>query len=328
MQNELKTYLAPGRRVWTLLGRACWGLCLFGLLLASCHSRRSPIVEKKKPEIKASWPEAPVKKQPKTVQVPKDVRVGEYFTYIDSLVKAHDTLVPYGLSEHLLVRNNPWIIDTLANTDYYRMMARDSFVYDQRQMIVLPEGSTLVFPDSLKALKLLDAFAKTKIDVNIPEFTLRIFQDSTLLYRMPVRVGQDRQRYLKMGDRVTDLRTKTGKGTIVRHAKDPDFYNPVNGKRFYVTNRDDGRKTLMPQIPWIETEVNGIRNGQMIHPTTNPKSLGRAYSNGCIGTSEADAWIIYYHAPLGTKLEIRYDLETTDQDGNPVLLDDIYGMAD
>ena len=80
----------------------------------------------------------------------------------------------------------------------------------------------------------------------------------------------------------------------------------------------------MPVIPWIETEINGIRNGQMIHPTTNPETLGKAYSNGCIGVSESDAWIIYYHAPLNTALQIRYDLIILDEKGEKRELEDIY----
>ncbi|WP_339841673.1 L,D-transpeptidase [uncultured Maribacter sp.] len=262
------------------------------------------------------------------VQILKNIRVGDYFEFMDSVVSKYDSLVPYSLSEHLLVRNNPWIIDTLANTDYYRMMARDSFVYDQKQMIVLPKGSQLKIPDSLSACKLLEDFSNTEIDVNIPEYKLRIFQDSILLYSFPVRVGQYRERYLKFGDRVTDLRTKTGKGSIVKHVKHPDFYNPVNGNRFYVTRRDDGKTTMMPQIPWIETEINNIRNGQMIHPTTNPNTLGKAYSNGCIGVGEADAWTIYYHAPLGTKLRIRYDLETYDEGMVISVFKDVYNLTD
>lgn len=265
--------------------------------------------------------------EPTLIQISKDIRVGKYFQFMDSVVGKYDSIVPYDLSEHLLVRNNPWIIDTLENTDYYRMMARDSFVYDQKQMIVLPKGSQLTIPDSLSACKLLEAFSNTEIDVNIPEYKLRIFQDSTLLYEFPVRVGQFRERYLKFGDRVTDLRTKTGKGTIVKHVKHPDFYNPVNGKRFYVTRRDDEKTTMMPQIPWIETEINNVRNGQMIHPTTNPKTLGKAYSNGCIGLGEADSWRVYYYAPLGTKLRIRYDLETYDEGMVISVLRDIYHLA-
>jgi L,D-transpeptidase ErfK/SrfK len=127
---------------------------------------------------------------------------------------------------------------------------------------------------------------------------------------------------------VTDLRTKIGKGRIIDHVKHPEFYNPVDGKQFYVTKRDDGKITIMPQIPWIETEINSIRNGQMIHPTTNPKTLGKAYSNGCIGTKEADAWIIYYHVPLGTKIKIRYDLENYEEGLVISVLKDIYDIND
>lgn len=80
----------------------------------------------------------------------------------------------------------------------------------------------------------------------------------------------------------------------------------------------------MPQIPWIETEINGIRNGQMIHPTTYPRTLGKATSNGCIGARESDAWVINYYAPLETAIAIRYDLEITKANGNKVKLKDIY----
>ncbi|WP_339627821.1 L,D-transpeptidase [uncultured Maribacter sp.] len=297
-------------------------------LFISCDFSNSSSLEKEQTTSTIAIPHIKKVSSHKQLIVAKNIRLGKYFEFMDSVVSKYDSLVPYELSEHLLVRNNPWIIDTLANTDYYRMIARDSFVYDQRQMIVLPKGSQLNIPDSLSACKLLDNFFNTELDVNIPEYKLRIFQDSILLYTFPVRVGQFRERYLKFGDRVTDLRTKTGIGSIVKHVKHPDFYNPVDGKRFYVTRRDDGKTTMMPQIPWIETEINNVRNGQMIHPTTNPNTLGKAYSNGCIGVREADAWIIYYYAPLGTKLRIRYDLETYDEGKVIFVLRDIYNLID
>ncbi|WP_236631053.1 MULTISPECIES: L,D-transpeptidase [Zobellia] len=323
LDSKKRIYGLVPKSIWILLGVLV--LCVEG-----CHNRGSATMATKA-DIHQGKPMPLPHKKAKTyedIHISRNIKVAEYFEYLDSLVQRYDSLVPYPLSEHLLVRNNPWIIDTLANTDYYRMMARDSFVYDQRQMIILPEGSVLHLPDSAKACRLLDDFAHTEIDVNIPEFKLRIFQDSVLLHTFPVRVGQNRQRYLKMGDRITDLRTKTGEGSIIRHAKHPDFYNPVNGHQFYVTKRDDGKLTQMPQIPWIETEINGIRNGQMIHPTTNPKSLGKAYSNGCIGTREADAWVIYYYAPLGTRLKIRYDLETYFEGSVISVLKDIYGLEE
>ncbi len=145
----------------------------------------------------------------KEISIPKYIFVGDYFGYIDSLVQRYDSLVPYPLSEHLLVRNNPWVIDTLANTDYNRRMEKDSFIYDQRQQIVLPKGLTLKLPDSTKACRMLEEFAHTEIDINMPEFRIRIFQDDILLYTSPIRVGQNRKRYLKLlADHITHHRAQ------------------------------------------------------------------------------------------------------------------------
>ncbi|MBT8257538.1 MAG: L,D-transpeptidase [Bacteroidia bacterium] len=258
------------------------------------------------------------------VVIKKDVTIANYFQYMDSLVNKFDSLCLFPINEHLIVRNNPWIIEKLANTDYYRMMARDSFIYDQREMVILKKNDTLKIPGLQKALKIDSIFQRTHIDVNIPEFKLRIFLDNMMLHEFPIRVGQNRKRFLEMNQRMTDLKTQTGTGTIIRHSRDPDYYNPVDGKQFYFTKRDDDRVTHMPIIPWIETRIDDIQNGQMIHPTTNPDTLGKAYSNGCIGTREADAWIIYYYAPIGTAITIRYDLDISDGNGNMLKLEDIY----
>ena len=301
------------------------------LLIVSCSvnrpiSPKNTTIEKSNSPVLKVGEQKNISKKAKPIQayVIRHITVGQYFRFMDSLASKYDSLVPYALSEHVLVRANPWIMDTLANTDYYRQMALDSFVYDQSKMIVLKAHDSLLIPDTVEGQRLIRDMEHTWIDVNIPEFKLRIYQDSLLLYTFPVRVGQHRKRYLAMGDRITDLRTKTGKGKIVRLERNPDFYNPVTGKRFYVTKRDDKKTTIMPVIPWIETEINGIRNGQMIHPTTNPETLGRAYSNGCIGVTEADAWIIYYHAPLNTPIQIRYDLTILDEKGEKRELEDIY----
>ena len=263
----------------------------------------------------------------KTVSVTKSVKIANYFQYIDSIVKHYDSLTPYTLTEHLLVRANPWIIDTLQNTDYYRMMARDSFVYNQKELIVLRVGNTIKIPDSLKADELLKAFNNTQLDINIPEYKLRIYEDSILLYEFPIRVGKNQSKYLKMSGRIQDLRTKTGEGHIVNHVRNPRYVNPVNNHEYVVTKRDDEKVTKLPQIPFIETEINGLRYGQLIHPTTNPETLGKAYSNGCIGTNEADAWVIYYYAPLTTKIKIRYNLTAVNEDGETIVFKDIYGKS-
>ncbi|MFK7782666.1 L,D-transpeptidase [Psychroserpens sp.] len=259
-----------------------------------------------------------------TLLVKNHVLIENYFQYIDSLVIKHDSLTPYKLNEHLLVHANSWIIDTLQNTDYYRMMSRDSFVYDQKKMIVLPKGSVITIPDSIRAKKISSAFQKTKIDINIPEFKLRIYQDSILLYEFPIRVGRNEKKYLEMSGRIQDLKTKTGVGYIVNYNRNPRYVNPVNNHQYFVTKRDDKKVTKLPQIPFIETEINGIRNGQLIHSTTNPITLGKSYSNGCIGTKEADAWVIYYFAPLHTNIKIRYDLNIINELGETIVLENIY----
>lgn len=263
----------------------------------------------------------------RTISINDTIRIAGYFDFMDTLICTYDSLTDYPLSEHLLVHANPWIIDTLAHTDYYTMIKRDSFVYDQRSMIVLRPNDTLLVPNTLQAKTILETFAKTWIDVNLPEYTLRIYQDSLLLLSLPIRIGQNRSKYLKMADRITDLKTKTGKGHIVGFTKNPDFYNPVTGKKFRYTRRDDGNTSLMPQIPWIETEINGVKNGQLIHPTTNPETLQKAYSNGCIGVKEADAWLIYYYCPLGTPIQIRYELNIRNANGTMTLLEDIYNLG-
>lgn len=260
----------------------------------------------------------------KRILIQNEVLIEQYFNYVDSIIEIYQPVTSYDLTEHLLVRANPWIIDTLQNTDYYRMMAKDSFVNNQKKMIALPRGNTIIIPDSIQAKKISDTFEHILIDINIPEFKLRIYEDSVKLFEFPIRVGRNEKKYLEMSGRVQDLKTKTGKGSIVNHVRNPRYINPVNNLEYFVTKRDDGKVTKLPQIPFIETELNGVRHGQLIHPTTNPVTLGKAYSNGCIGTKESDAWVIYYYSPIGTKVNIRYDLNIINEVGDPIILKDIY----
>ena len=56
--------------------------------------------------------------------------------------------------------------------------------------------------------------------------------------------------------KIIDLKTKIGSGYIINQVRNPDYYNPVNGHQYFVTIRDDNKITAMPQIPFIETEIN------------------------------------------------------------------------
>ncbi len=107
--------------------------------------------------------------------VPRAIPVEGYFSFVDSVVAAYDSLVDYPLTEHILVHANPWIIDTLSETDYYRQMKRGKFVYDQRKAVVLRSGDTLRIPSRKEALTIQRYLRRTALDVNIPEFLLRIW---------------------------------------------------------------------------------------------------------------------------------------------------------
>ena len=257
-----------------------------------------------------------------------DITVEHYFQYLDSIVNKYDSITSYKLTEHVLVRANPWIINNLKSTDYYKMIEKGAFVYNQKEMVVIPKGTSITIPDEITATKIIDSFNRTRIDINIPEYKLRIFEDTTELYSFTVRVGRNEEKYLEMSGRIEDLKTKTGKGFIVNHIRNPRYVNPVTNLEYFVTKRDDERVTKLPQIPFLETEINGKRYGQLIHPTTNPVTLGKAYSNGCIGTKEEDAWVIYYYAPINTKISIRYNLKIKDINGKEITLDDIYHYSE
>jgi len=258
------------------------------------------------------------------IPVTQPVAIAGYFQFMDDLVQQYDSLVPYPLSEHLIVRANPWLLDTLENTDYYRQMERGNFVPDQRKMVVLQPGDTLLLPSPKTAETLISKIQNTRLDINIPAFQLRIIENDSILYTFPVRVGKKQDKFLAMVGREVDLRTQTGSGEIVRINRFPVFYDPVTGQEFKYTKRDDRKTTRMPQIPWLEPAIEGRRIGQMIHPTTNPKTLGKTASNGCIGTREADAWRIYYYAPVGTQVTIRYDLMEITAQGDTLRWNDVY----
>lgn len=274
----------------------------------------------------AVFPESPAVRDSSLLFVVKrDVKVKEYFAFMDSLVLLCDSLHDYPLTEHILVHANHFILDTLVSFDYYTQMSKGVFVEDQKELVVLHKGDTLIVPDSAQAVGIEQYLKRLTIDVNIPEFKLRILNADTVEYTFDVRVGKNQKKYLKNAGRRVSLRTPVGSGEIVRIAKDPWYINPVDGHRYSSTSRDDGRRTKLPQIPFLEPTIAGERKGSLIHPTTNPNTLGRASSNGCVGTREGEAWIVYYHAPLGTKVVFRYDLEVITAPGDTLYLNDIYG---
>jgi L,D-transpeptidase ErfK/SrfK len=302
-------------------------LSIVVLLSNSCKQKSSVEPESQKQADKVTQMVQPKPEPPQAkIVVPKDIVIGNFFQFLDTIVRQNDTLGSYPLTENLLLRANPWILDSLINTDYYIQMSFGNFVYDQKKMRVLKAGDTLLIPGPKTATALLEKMAKTWLDINIPAFELRIIEGDSMLFKVPVRVGKSKKKYLEAAGHTVDLRTRTGTGQIIRVNRYPIFIDPVSGKRFKFTKRDDHKTTLMPQIPWLEPIINGQRYGQMIHPTTNPRSLGKPTSNGCIGIGEANAWRLYFFAPIGTKVHIRFDLQEINAAGDTLNYENIYRL--
>jgi Uncharacterized protein conserved in bacteria len=306
---------------------ATWVMVLSSLLVWNCSTEPNLIDIDGLDSVSATRPVSKRKALMKVaVIVPRDITINHYFQFIDSLVSVYRTDDIPSLNEYILIHTNPWIIDTLRKTDYYIQKEKKYFLYDQSQAIVLHQGDSIIIPDRATIKKIDHEIKSIIIDVNIPEFKLRIFQNADAIFTCRVRVGRNDTAYLPLVGHVVDMKTPSGQGEIIRVEKRPTYVNPDTGEKFEMTKRDDGRVTKMPIIPWIEPTINGIRYGTMIHPTTNPRSLGRAVSHGCIGTTEADAWSIFYYAPIGTKVVFRYDLRIINAEGVAVQLRDIYQL--
>lgn len=265
-----------------------------------------------------------VEKIPIELVVNKDVPIRSYFKWMDSIVSEHNLTHNYPINEYIIVHNNNWILDTLAHTDYYYLMDKGIFNEDSQALLALKKDQVLVIPDSIQTEEIRTQLDSTSLELNIPEFRLRIIQEGKEIHKLPVRVGKVGKRYMAMAKGNVDMRTQTGVGEIIRVNKKPTFANPQNNRKYVRTNRDDGKNTALPAIPWIEPSIDGRSVGQLIHPTTNLATLEKASSNGCIGLRESDAWIVYYYAPLGTKVVIKYELQGKNEAGETVEFEDIY----
>ncbi len=258
-------------------------------------------------------------------KITEDVRIRDLFKFIDSTINFLQPKLSYKLTEHLLLRANPDLISDLENTDYYTLKNRTGLtVYDHGNLIILYKNDSLRIPSASEAEQIFALQATTQININLPEFRLRIIENGETIFTCPIRIGQNRNRFLEAVGHEIDLRTKTGRGQIAVLHRDLVHVDPVSGDIYTHTRRDDDVTTLMPFIPWIEPRINGQLFGQWIHPTTNPKTLEKPYSNGCMGLREGDAWRVYAFSPVGTAVLIRYDLEVADGQGGTTFLDDVY----
>ena len=258
------------------------------------------------------------------VYVDKVILLKDYFSFVDTLCAQWSRKNQCLLTDYHLVHTNSWILNRLEHTDYYFLKEKG---ITRKKLLTIPifrPGDKILIPDSTQRKKIDADLSNTQIDVNLPEYKLEIKQYDQPIRSMSIRIGQLRKRYLAMANNTVNLKTRAGHGYIGRVNRKPIFINPANNKVYKGTRRDDGVYTDLPPIPWLEPIIDGMQYGQLIHPTTNLRTLGKKSSNGCIGVRESDGWFIYYHAPLGSKVTIRYDRRIVDSQGDTILLPDVY----
>jgi len=295
------------------------------LLILSCSTGEKPDVTKPVAVVTIKQPESISKDTIQFFVINHDISAAHYFEAMDSLCEAIGSTYNSSINEYYLVHANPRILDSLQAQDYYIAKRKGVIIEDQKKLIALHRGDSLRIPSASECDSLKRMLQSVVIDVNIPEFILRILVDSLVVHSCPVRVGKNERKYLELAKHEVDLRTPIGDGSIIRIERSPIYMNPVDGHRYKSTRRDDGNYTQLPRIPFLEPIIAGRRSGALIHPTTNLSTLGKPISNGCVGLSEADAWLVYYYAPLGTKVRFRYELKV-DRGKDTLHLADIYAQ--
>jgi len=142
-----------------------------------------------------------------------------------------------------------------------------------------------------------------RIVINVPAKRLSLVQGATLVRAYPVAIGRPW------------TQTPRGSFRILQKAKDPTW-------------APKGRKPVPPGPGnplghrWMRISASGYG----IHATNEPNSIGQARSHGCIRMSRADAEDLFDRVVLGTPVEITYDLDGYDNEGNPTRFADVYGL--
>ncbi len=131
---------------------------------------------------------------------------------------------------------------------------------------------------------------QTRVVINLPSLTLRVYQHGQVVEEYPVAVGT----------RATP--TPVGETRVKNRVTDPVYY-PINW----------GEKDLDPIPPGPDNPVGTVWiglewPGYGIHGTNNPNSIGTLASDGCIRMHNKDAEALHDIVAIGTPVEITYEV--------------------
>ena len=140
-----------------------------------------------------------------------------------------------------------------------------------------------------------------RIVINVPAKRLSLVEGVSLVRAYPVAVGRPW------------TPTPRGQFRILQKAKDPTW-------------APKGRPPVPPGPGnplghrWMRISADGYG----IHATNEPNSIGQARSHGCIRMSRADAEDLFDRVVVGTPVDIVYDLDGYDDEGDPARFADVY----
>jgi hypothetical protein len=123
--------------------------------------------------------------------------------------------------------------------------------------------------------------------VDKDEFRLYVLLGGCLLKDYPVGIGRDQ-------------RTPEGRFTIQSKTKNPQWTNPETGKIFQY-----GEPGHVIGSRWMGFAGEHGRTGFGIHGTTEPDTVGRAESAGCVRMNKDDVEELFDLVPQGAEVVIR-----------------------
>ncbi|MEA3329342.1 MAG: L,D-transpeptidase [Nanoarchaeota archaeon] len=126
-----------------------------------------------------------------------------------------------------------------------------------------------------------------EIKINLPSYSLKLFEDNKLKVEYPCRIGKP------------STPTPIGKGKIILK-RDQIIFRYLSGNKKgqiikYSYLNPEQRTIKMPyeEMRGMDFEVNGRMTGAVIHSTTDYWTIGTAKSHGCIGVKTEDMLKLY-----------------------------------
>lgn len=142
-----------------------------------------------------------------------------------------------------------------------------------------------------------------RIEINVPAFTLYLYEGEELLATYPVAVGRPVSVF---PNRTVVSETPAGTFVIATKVVAPTWYPPLWLKRERGWP-SDYKVAPGPYNPlgsrWLGIQRPGV-SGYGIHGTNDPDSIGRAVTLGCIRLRNEDAEELYDLVEVGTPVSI------------------------